>query len=125
MDNSYGNIASLPVVNIDRDLSRNSINNSKHNQETIDFAKAVILGIAGLVQTQRQFSEKFGLTLSQVFPNSYKALFNTRSKDFVSALFESGNLSLSEMSEIAHHSDYPQQISGKQEMLEYLINQYI
>jgi len=101
MDNTYGNVTSLPVINIDADLTAGNSNSiSKHSQDTIDFAKAVILGMAELVQTQRHFSEKFGLTLSQVFPNSYKALYNTRSKDFVSTLFESGSKNVNEIKDL-------------------------
>jgi len=60
--------------------------------------------------------------------SDYRAIRKNRYASFASgngALFEAGNLSLIEMSKIAHESNNPQQISGKQEMLEYLINQYI
>lgn len=93
MVNRLNNVTNLPIINIEAanrktPIARNSV---RHSQDTIDFAKAVILGMADLIESQRKFSEKFGLPLNKVFPNSYKALYNNRSKDFVSILFESGS----------------------------------
>jgi xylose isomerase len=60
--------------------------------------------------------------------SDYKAIRKRRYSSFDSnsgADFENGKLSLEDLSSIAHNSVHPEQISGKQELLEYLINQYI
>lgn len=100
MDSTLANVTRLPVANAIGSASQklNSENNKVcHDQQKVDFAKAVILGMADLIQGQRQFSEEFGLPLNQVFPNSYKALFGHRAKDFVSTLFQSGSLNAEEI----------------------------
>tara|TARA_B100000497_G_C7669975_1_gene404303 strand:+ start:287 stop:1621 length:1335 start_codon:yes stop_codon:yes gene_type:complete len=60
--------------------------------------------------------------------SDYKKIRKSRYSTFDNgsgAEFEKGNLSLNDLSKIAHSSSHPSLISGKQEMLEYLINQYI
>ena len=100
MDNTLGNVTRLPVTNAIGSASQklNSTNsNARHNQQTVDFAKAVILGMADLIQGQRKFADEFGLPLNRVFPNSYKALYGNRAKDFVSTLFQSGSQNAEEI----------------------------
>lgn len=99
MESKLGNVARLPIVNNTDHRSSNSASNlphqptniHKHDKNTVDFAKAVILGFADLIQGQRQFADEFGLSLNRVFPNSYNALHGHRAKDVVATLFQSGN----------------------------------
>ena len=60
--------------------------------------------------------------------SDYKKIRSNRYSSFDTgsgAKFESGDLSLAELSEIAGKSGEPETLSGKQEQLEYLINAYI
>lgn len=98
MDSTLGNVTRLPLANIGTSKKSNSSKTKvDQNQQKIDFAKAVILGMADLIQGQRQFADEFGLPLNRVFPNSYKALYGHRAKDFVSILFETGSQNVNEI----------------------------
>ena len=60
--------------------------------------------------------------------SDYKKIRQNRYASFDSGngkRFEQGELSLEDLRELAHQNGEPQQISGKQELLENIVNQYI
>jgi len=94
MKNSLRDASCLPIIYAVGELPPTTTSNKQsnhHNKQKVDFAKAVILGMADLIHSQRQFADEFGLSLNRVFPNSYKALIGNRAKDVVQTLFESGS----------------------------------
>ena len=100
MKSSTQDVSYLPIIQAVEEItptttSVKEFNN--HNKQTVEFAKAVILGMADLIQGQRRFADEFGISLNRAFPHSYKALIGNRAKDVVSTLFESGGSNVTEI----------------------------
>ncbi len=74
------------------------------------------------------FARAFEITLEMMDKSTYKKMKADRYKSFDSgdgAKFEKGELNLEQLSALAKANGEPQQISGKQELYESIINQYI
>lgn len=101
-------------VNFDAKLRRNST----------DLDDLFVAHIGGMDAFARAL-----ITANDILEQSdYRKIRQNRYASFDSGngqAFEQGKLSLEDLREIALRNGEPQQISGKQEQLEYLINQYI
>jgi xylose isomerase len=74
------------------------------------------------------FARAFEITLDLLGNSPYKQMRADRYASFDSgegAKFENGELSLEQLSDLALSLGEPRQISGKQELYEAIINQYI
>jgi xylose isomerase len=101
-------------INFDAKTRRNST-----DMEDIFFAH-----IAGM----DVFARAFEITLDLLDRSPIKKMRSERYASFDSgagARFEKGELSLEELSKLARANGEPEQISGKQELYEMIINQYI
>jgi len=64
----------------------------------LSFTKELILGLIRMVDGQRQLADEFGLSLSRVFPTSYKLLEGHKTEQVITSMFRSDWTSLPEMS---------------------------
>ena len=104
-------------------------------QNAVDILKSPQLWIGQTTQTfiahiagMDTFARAFEITLDLLENSSYQKMKIDRYASFDSgngARFEHGELSLEQLSEIAKFNGEPHQISGKQELYEAIINQYI
>ena len=101
-------------INFDAKLRRNSTDNDDifhaHIGGADVFARSLI--IADKIINESNYGS--------ILENRYKSFDNGLGKKF-----ESGELSLEDLYEIAHKNPDPKLISGKQELIENLINQYL
>lgn len=56
-------------------------------QRKLAFTRALVVGLARLIENQRQLAEQFGLPLSQAFPSSHAVLQKQTAMQFTIALF--------------------------------------
>jgi len=101
-------------INFDAKTRRNST-----DMEDIFFAH-----IAGM----DTFARAFEITLDLLENSPYKQMRTDRYASFDSGegkKFENGELNLEQLSALAHSLGEPRQVSGKQELYESIINQYI
>ena len=103
MDNKTGTVTHLPnagiatksaqvkstQANIDPDVER--------RQRKLAFTRALVHGIARLIEGQRQFADEFGLSLRRVFPNSYELLEGQTPTQLAISLFTADWKSVSEV----------------------------
>lgn len=97
---------------------------AKTRRNSTDLEDLFIAHIGGMDAFARAM-----ITAERIIEDSdYKAMRHARYHSFDKGdgqKFETGNLSLEDLSKIAHSSGDPQITSGKQELYEYMINQYI
>jgi len=74
------------------------------------------------------FARAFEMTMEMLEKSAFKQMKADRYSSFDSgdgARFEKGELTLEQLSKLAKTNGEPEQISGKQELYESIINQYI
>jgi hypothetical protein len=69
----------------------------ERKERKLAFTRALVHGIARLIEGQRQFADEFGLSLNRVFPNSYEALEGTTPTQLAISLFTADWASISEL----------------------------
>ena len=69
----------------------------ERKQRKLAFTRALVHGIARLIEGQRQFADEFGLSLNRVFPNSYEALEGSTPTQLAISLFTADWESISEL----------------------------
>jgi xylose isomerase len=97
---------------------------AKTRRNSTDMEDIFIAHIAGM----DTFARAFEITIDVLENSSYRKMKAERYASFHSgegARFESGKMSLEELASLAVTHGEPEQISGKQELYEALINQYI
>ncbi|MCK4750256.1 MAG: xylose isomerase, partial [Bacteroidales bacterium] len=97
---------------------------AKTRRNSTDMEDIFIAHIAGM----DTFARAFEITLDLLENSSFKKMKADRYASFDSgdgARFENGELSLEQLSDLAIVNGEPEQISGKQEYYEAIINQYI
>ena len=97
---------------------------AKTRRNSTDMEDIFIAHIAGM----DTFTRAYEITLGLLANSSYKKMKADRYASFDSgdgARFEKGELSLEQLAELAKANGEPKQISGKQELYESIINQYI
>jgi hypothetical protein len=90
MDTSTGTVARLA----DKAQGRNQ---DDRKSRKLAFTRALVHGIARLIEGQRQFADEFGLSLNRVFPNSYEALEGQTPTQLAISLFTSDWNSIAEL----------------------------
>ncbi|MFO7935261.1 MAG: xylose isomerase [Bacteroidales bacterium] len=97
---------------------------AKTRRNSTDLEDLFIAHIAGM----DAFARAFEITMDMLDNSPYKKMRTERYASFDSgpgAKFEKGELSMEELKELAATLGKPEQISGKQELYEAIINQYI
>jgi xylose isomerase len=97
---------------------------AKTRRNSTDLEDLFIAHIAGM----DAFARAFEITMELLENSPYKKMRSARYASFDSgpgARFEKGELSLEELKDLATTLGTPEQISGKQELYEAIINQYI
>jgi len=97
---------------------------AKTRRNSTDMEDIFIAHIAGM----DTFARAFEIALDLLENSAYRKMKADRYASFDSgfgAKFEKGELSLEQLSELAKINGEPKQISGKQELYESIINQYI
>jgi len=97
---------------------------AKTRRNSTDLEDIFIAHIAGM----DVFARAFEITLDLLENSPIPGMISDRYASFDSgngARFEKGELSLAELSQLARANGEPKQISGKQELYEGVINQYI
>ena len=97
---------------------------AKTRRNSTDMEDIFIAHITGM----DVFARAFELTLEMLEKSAFKKMRAERYKSFDSgdgAKFEKGELNLEQLSALAKANGEPNQISGKQELYESIINQYI
>ena len=97
---------------------------AKTRRNSTDLEDLFIAHIAGM----DAFARAFEITMDMLENSPYKKMRTERYASFDSgpgAKFEKGELSMEELKELAATLGKPEQISGKQELYEAIINQYI
>lgn len=74
----------------------------ERKRRKLAFTRALVHGIARLIEGQRQFADEFGLSLNRVFPNSYKALEGQTPTQLAISLFTADWKSISELEDMFH-----------------------
>lgn len=74
-----GAVPSKPAVNSKQD----------REQRKLAFTRALVHGLARLIEGQRQFADEFGLSLNRVFPSVYKDLEGQSATQLAISLFKS------------------------------------
>lgn len=90
METSTGTVASFA----DKAQGRNQ---DDRKSRKLSFTRALVHGIARLIEGQRQFADEFGLSLNRVFPNSYKSLEGQTPTQHAISLFTADWNSISEL----------------------------
>ncbi|MCK4988866.1 MAG: xylose isomerase, partial [Bacteroidales bacterium] len=123
--NLYELIESMLVIVDGGGFTSGGINfDAKTRRNSTDMEDIFIAHIAGM----DTFARAFEITLELLENSSYKKMKADRYASFdtdFGAKFENGELSLEQLSELAKINGEPNQISGKQELYEAIINQYI
>jgi xylose isomerase len=116
--------AMLPIVEAGG-FTTGGINfDAKTRRNSTDMEDIFIAHIAGM----DTFARAFEITLELLEKSAFRQMKKARYASFDSgdgARFEKGGLTLEQLSAIAHKNGEPKQISGKQELYESIINQYI
>ena len=97
---------------------------AKTRRNSTDMEDIFIAHIAGM----DVFARAFEITMELMEKSPIPGMRKERYASFDSgagARFEKGELSLEELSKLAKSNGEPEQISGKQELYEAIINQYI
>jgi xylose isomerase len=97
---------------------------AKTRRNSTDLEDIFIAHIAGM----DAFARAFEITLDLLENSSYRKMKSGRYASFDAgpgARFENGELSLEELAQLADVNGEPDQVSGKQELYEAMINQYI
>jgi len=97
---------------------------AKTRRNSTDMEDIFIAHIAGM----DTFARAFEITLDLFENSAYKKMKTDRYSSFDAgngSKFEKGQLSLEQLSDLAKISGEPKQVSGKQELYEAIINQYI
>jgi len=76
---SSASVPSQPAVNSKQD----------REQRKLAFTRALVHGLARLIEGQRQFADEFGLSLNRVFPSVYKELEGQSATQLAISLFKS------------------------------------
>jgi len=71
-----------------------------YTQRSVTLARAVIDGMARLIEGQRQLADEFGLSLGRVFPRSVDLLEGRSPEDALTELFRSGSARVDELQAI-------------------------
>lgn len=69
----------------------------ERRQRKLAFTRALVHGLARLIEGQRQFADEFGLSLRRVFPNSHQLLEGQTSGKLAISLFTADWKSVSEV----------------------------
>jgi xylose isomerase len=114
----------LPIVE-NGGFTSGGINfDAKTRRNSTDMEDIFIAHITGM----DVFARAFEVTLEMLEKSAYKKMKVDRYASFDSgegARFEKGEMNLEELSALAKANGEPKQISGKQELYESIINQYI
>ncbi len=97
---------------------------AKTRRNSTDLEDIFIAHIAGM----DAFARAFGIALEILEHSAYRKMKRERYASFDSvagAMFENGELSLEELAALARVNGEPSMLSGKQELYESIINQYI
>lgn len=93
MDDSSGKVASF--------LGKaNGANTEERKARKLAFTRALVHGIARLIEGQRQFADEFGLSLNRVFPHSYESLEGQTATQHAISLFTADWKSISELEDM-------------------------
>ena len=90
METSTGTVASFA----DKAQGRSQ---DDRKSRKLTFTRALVHGIARLIEGQRQFADEFGLSLNRVFPNSYKSLEGQTPTQHAISLFTADWNSITEL----------------------------
>ncbi len=90
METSTGTVASF----VDKAQGRNQ---DDKKSRKLAFTRALVHGIARLIEGQRQFADEFGLSLNRVFPNSYESLEGQTPTQHAISLFTADWNSITEL----------------------------
>ena len=93
MDDSTGKVARF----IDKANGRNQ---DERKSRKLAFTRALVHGIARLIEGQRQFADEFGLSLRRVFPHSYKSLEGQTATQHAISLFSADWKSIAELEQM-------------------------
>lgn len=102
MDNKTGTVAHLPSAgmaskNAQAKIAQPDIDEAERRQRKLAFTRALVHGIARLIEGQRQFAEEFGLSQRRVFPNSHDILEGQTPTQLAISLFTADWKSISEL----------------------------
>jgi len=116
--------AMLPIVEAGG-FTTGGINfDAKTRRNSTDMEDIFIAHIAGM----DTFARAFETTLEMLGKSAFSQMKKARYASFDSgdgARFEKGELTLEQLSGLVHRNGEPEQISGKQELYESIINQYV
>lgn len=90
METSTGTVASFA----DKAQGRS---HDERKRRKLAFTRALVHGIARLIEGQRQFADEFGLSANRVFPNSYEALEGQTPTQLAISLFTADWNSITEL----------------------------
>ena len=93
MEDSTGKVASF----LDK---ANGTSAEERKARKLAFTRALVHGIARLIEGQRQFADEFGLSLNRVFPNSYESLEGQTATQHAISLFTADWKSISELEDM-------------------------
>jgi xylose isomerase len=123
--NLYELIEAMLVIIEGGGFTSGGINfDAKMRRNSTDLEDIFIAHIAGM----DAFARAFEITLDLLENSPYRKMKSGRYASFVEgngAKFERGELSLDELAQLASVTGEPDQISGKQELYESIVNQYI
>jgi len=123
--NLYEIIEAMLVIVDNGGFTSGGINfDAKTRRNSTDMEDIFIAHIAGM----DTFARAFEITMDILENSRYSQMRKDRYASFDSgagAKFENGELSLEDLRDLAMKNGEPQQISGKQELYEGIINQYI
>ena len=74
----------------------------ERRRRKLAFTRALVHGIARLIEGQRQFADEFGLSLNRVFPKSYQALEGQTPTQLAISLFTADWKSITELEDMFH-----------------------
>ena len=102
MDNKTGKVTHLPSAglagkNVQARIAQPGIEEDERRQRKLAFTRALVHGIARLIEGQRQFAEEFGLSQRRVFPNCYELLEGQTPTQLAISLFTADWKSISEL----------------------------
>ena len=93
MEHTTGKVTSLSN-------KANGTSTEERKARKLAFTRALVHGIARLIEGQRQFADEFGLSLNRVFPNSYQSLEGQTATQHAISLFSADWKSISELEDM-------------------------
>jgi superfamily I DNA/RNA helicase len=102
MENKKGTVTHLSSAGLAAKAAaatspQQTMNEEERKQRKLAFTRALVHGIARLIEGQRQFADEFGLSLRRVFPHSYELLEGQTPTQLAISLFTADWKSISEL----------------------------